>query len=295
MLEMLTAKDIIELLRNHYIAPSKPSPGFFCPELSDPTDKRRADLIWVPTTWQERGQLIGHEVKVSRADVVAELADPTKADAWARYCDRWWLVVSDPALIDGLTIPEHWGVMAPPSKRRRRTMTVLRPAPQLTPADKTLALANVLARLHNTGDDVFTRMQRLERERDTAVRTAERLETVNARLGEQLRGTAARPRETEKITAILDAVTKRTKTGGRHQWLQADPDAVAVAALDYALIRRKTQFLLRRIDERVSQFSRALAPTDVTDIVEGLTGLSRRVQKDLDDADAAADVDTLTR
>ncbi|MGW8431529.1 hypothetical protein ACWGJ9_10600 [Curtobacterium citreum] len=287
MAERLNAKAVIELLRNHYIAPHKPAGGYFCPELPDPADKRRADLIWVPTTWQERGQIIGHEVKVSRADVVAELNDPTKADAWARYCDQWWLVVSDPSLIDGLDIPEHWGVMAPPSGRQRRRMTVLKDAPTLKPAEKTLALANVLARLLNTGDDVFTRMNRLEKERDAAVSNAAHYKDANERLNEQMRGTTARPWEMERLIQVMDEVEKRTKNHThKYRWLHAEPSTVAVAILDMELLKRRTLDLRRQIDARLDAFQRALEPPEVTAIVDGLDALSKRVQRDLDRLDA---------
>jgi len=284
--EKLTSHDVIELLRNQYIAPSKPAGGYFCAELPDPTGKRRADLIWVPTTWQERGQIIGHEVKVSRADVVAELADPTKADAWARYCDRWWLVVSDSALIDGLPIPDNWGVMAPPSGRRRRTMTIVKDAPKLSPADKALAFANVITRLHNAGDDTFSAMQRLERDADVAVRTAENLRRENELLLGRLR-TAEGGRnaaETARVLAIVDAMTALGKKSERYRYSYPDPELIAVGILDYELVRKRTRSLLTVVDDRVRAFERALAPIDVGHILEGLTGLSRRLTKDADDA-----------
>ncbi len=285
MAERVTAKDLLEHLRNFYIAPSRPEPGYFCPELPDPTDKRRADLIWVPTTWQERGQLIGHEIKVSRADVVAELADPTKADAWARYCDRWWLVIPDAALIDGLNIPEHWGVMTPPSGRKRRAMTVVKDAPPLNPADKALALANVINRLHNAGDDVHARIRQLEEQVVVANRRAEVADTELTRVNELLRGTEAGNRwELERVNAILDAIREVSRSRDRSQWSPHEPLVIAAAALDYGLVRQRTQMLLHRVDDRIRTFDRALAPTNVDDITKGLTGLSRRLQKDLDES-----------
>lgn len=60
---------------------------------------------------EERQQLHGHEVKVSRSDWLAELRDPTKADAWKRYCDRWWLVAPRDVVRDDL--PDGWGHIAP--------------------------------------------------------------------------------------------------------------------------------------------------------------------------------------
>ncbi len=139
MTEKRTAKDMLDLLEKHYAPPpSKPAAGRLISEIQAPQSLRRADALWLPITTGQRGQIIGHEIKVSRSDVIAEISDPHKADAWARYCTRWWLVVSDPALVDGLDIPPEWGVMAPPT--RNRFMTILVKAPVLTP-DPTLATA----------------------------------------------------------------------------------------------------------------------------------------------------------
>jgi len=77
----------------------------------------------------ERRQVLhGHEVKVSRSDWLAELRDPTKADAWRRYCDRWWLVAPRDVVRDDL--PVGWGHLAPDSQGRLRVVVQ---APLLTP------------------------------------------------------------------------------------------------------------------------------------------------------------------
>lgn len=106
-----------------------------------PLPARRADAVWVPHN--KDGLIYGYEVKVSRADLVHELADPTKATAWKQYCDYWWLVVPGPGLIEGLEIPGDWGVLGPPSGNRVKAMTVYRKAPKLEPIDKTPALARL--------------------------------------------------------------------------------------------------------------------------------------------------------
>lgn len=53
----------------------------------------------------------GHEVKVSRADWLTELRDPTKAERIKRYCNFWWLVVPDAAIVKPGELPEGWGLM----------------------------------------------------------------------------------------------------------------------------------------------------------------------------------------
>lgn len=71
---------------------------------------RTADFI-AQETWEARGLLLhGHEVKVSRSDWLHELADPTKAGAVKRYCDRWWLVVPNKAIVRD-DLPDDWGLL----------------------------------------------------------------------------------------------------------------------------------------------------------------------------------------
>jgi hypothetical protein len=87
---------------------------------------KRRGVGW---TTEDAFDLHGHEVKVSRSDWLAELRDPTKADAWRRFCDRWWLCVSDRSIVKDGELPEGWGLMvlAGPALR------VVYPAPLLTP------------------------------------------------------------------------------------------------------------------------------------------------------------------
>lgn len=90
---------------------------------------RTADFI-AQDTWEAQGLLLhGHEVKVSRSDWLTELADPTKAEAIKRYCDRWWLVASDKSIVRN-DLPDDWGLLVPGRNGRLR---IARQAPQLNP------------------------------------------------------------------------------------------------------------------------------------------------------------------
>jgi hypothetical protein len=63
--------------------------------------------------WPSRGiELHGHEIKVSRGDWLRELKDVTKSQPIQRYCDRWWLVVGDPDIVQPGELPPTWGLMA---------------------------------------------------------------------------------------------------------------------------------------------------------------------------------------
>lgn len=71
---------------------------------------RYADAVMM-SLWPSRGlELHGVEIKVSRSDWKREAADPKKAEAIARYCDRWWIHTA-PGVVDDLSdLPPAWGL-----------------------------------------------------------------------------------------------------------------------------------------------------------------------------------------
>jgi hypothetical protein len=72
---------------------------------------RTADAL-VVDLWPSSGLKIhGFEVKVSRSDWLTELKDPDKAEAFKPYCDHWWLVVPDAAIVRD-DLPDGWGLLA---------------------------------------------------------------------------------------------------------------------------------------------------------------------------------------
>ena len=74
--------------------------------------RRTADFI-AGDLWQTGGlDLIGHEVKVSRGDWLRELAAPEKAAEFMPYMNRWWVVVSDAAIVRDGELPGDWGLLA---------------------------------------------------------------------------------------------------------------------------------------------------------------------------------------
>jgi len=97
--------------------------------LNQRRDLRTADFI-AQDTWEAPGLLLhGHEVKVSRADWLRELAEPGKAEAIKRFCDRWWLVVPDARIVRD-DLPDGWGLLAFGVNGKLR---IVKRAPRLTP------------------------------------------------------------------------------------------------------------------------------------------------------------------
>lgn len=72
--------------------------------------KRYADAV-IMSLWPSRGlELHGVEIKISRSDWKREAADPSKAEAIARFCDRWY-VHTTPGVVDDLSdLPPAWGL-----------------------------------------------------------------------------------------------------------------------------------------------------------------------------------------
>lgn len=102
---------------------------------------RIADAIAMDL-WPSRGlEIHGHEVKVSRSDWLTELKHPEKCEPVKRYCDRWWLVVSDRSIVKPGELPDGWGLMVVAERRwgsRVEQYTrVVTQAPKLNPTPVT--------------------------------------------------------------------------------------------------------------------------------------------------------------
>lgn len=96
-------------------------------------NNRVADFVAIDK-YSASQALIGHEVKVSRADWLTELRDPTKADPVKRFCTYWYLVVPDASIVHDGELPEGWGLMVKAGERLRIKVR----APKLTPEPMTL-------------------------------------------------------------------------------------------------------------------------------------------------------------
>ncbi len=91
---------------------------------------RRADAAWLDVTDPEHPLVEVHEIKTALGDLQAELRQPEKSAAWMQRAHRFWLTVPDAALVQGVDVPDTWGVLALPSGA---LPCVVRAAPLLTP------------------------------------------------------------------------------------------------------------------------------------------------------------------
>lgn len=142
--------------------------------------------------WPSRGiALHGFELKQSRTDLLKELRDENKANHFLKYCQFWWLVVSDAKLVQGVEVPTTWGILAP----RNNILYQVRAAPKLeAEAWKPEFIAALMRRFHEAHiakDQSAARAHVEERARkmfnervarqDTSELTAAKQEAENAR------------------------------------------------------------------------------------------------------------------
>lgn len=81
-------------------------------------------------TWPSQGYALhGFELKVTRKDLEKELCQHDKAEAVKKYCNRWWLVVTDEEVYSGSEVPEEWGILV----LRHGVLRAEREAPKLEP------------------------------------------------------------------------------------------------------------------------------------------------------------------
>lgn len=106
----------------------------------------------------DRGpKLNGHEVKISRADWLAEIKDPEKAESFARYCDYWWLVIADKMMVREGELPWSWGLMVPYGRSLRVVKQAEKripdPMPRSLQATLTRAVTKTTIRLTRGASD----------------------------------------------------------------------------------------------------------------------------------------------
>lgn len=246
-----TAKDMLDMLRRHYIRDENHPGGIFAPEITAPQSARRADLIWQGITAGTGYELVGHEIKVSRADLIAELDDPTKCDPWMRYCDRWYLVLPSMGLADGLDLPATWGVLTPPSGRRTRSMTVSVEAPKLNPAEQSPALRTLAAWQHWKVVDLHKKVDDARRD----VQRAREMQIEAQRIMAEVA-----PREAQDEANVVQQIVTKLGVlpgGSLGEWLSPiEVDDVVDALRDMAELRRqidRTRETLQHLAEKINE------------------------------------------
>lgn len=194
-------KDLMGRLERHYIRPGQiPAGGVFLPEVgwNAVGGTSRADALYVGFTSASGRLLIGHEVKASRADWLAELNKPGKADGWADQCHAWYLVTVPGVVHDG-ELPFGWGLMQPGRSRTR--MEVVTPA--IVHRDRVPgwdATRSIIARLDTVQGGARERIREEER-----AKVADQIEAAE---GAEGRWRDHFANQTEHVRGLLEQVNK---------------------------------------------------------------------------------------
>lgn len=169
---------------------------------------RYADAI-IMSLWPSRGlEVHGVEIKVSRADWRREAADPTKAEAIARYCDRWYVHTAPGVVPDVSELPPAWGLREY-SGRGWRT---------IREAEKTEAAPitrNFLAAMLRRADGTTRLLEREAEERGRAEIHAER-EKMRADYAKSLDD--AVKRRTSELERNAERLAEFEAAFGRMEW-----------------------------------------------------------------------------
>lgn len=272
----VSARSLVDHLRRHYIKPGADlAGGVFLPEvgLNGITD-RRCDAIYIGFTSASGRLLVGHEIKVSRADWRHELDQPGKADRWADQCHAWYVVAPSTSIVPPNELPAGWGLMVPSARSKNRMDIVVRARIHADREPSWLVTRSIIARLDTLQQQERSRMRLEERDRASEALAASR----------QARAEHADPRAAHD-RAILDELEQllgvrfRLGTGApTSEWnLRIDPnlfgEAVAIARSRQALRDHYSERLdiqaqqLRKTADRLTELHQLVnqpLPTAVT-------------------------------
>lgn len=172
-------RDLLRRLRRHYIKPGAFAGGVLVEECgwNGGNTLSRCDALYVGFTGTSGRRLIGHEVKVSRADWRKELDSPGKADAWADQCHAWYVVAPSVTIVRPEEIPDGWGLFIPSARTSTRMDVMVKATVHQQRQPSWDAVRSLIARLdtlqHGALSDVEMRVKREANE--WAVQRAEQL------------------------------------------------------------------------------------------------------------------------
>lgn len=269
--------DLLQRLERHYIKPGADYPGgIFLPEVTyGGAGGPRADALYVGFTSASGRVLVGHEVKVSRADWRRELDKAGKADTWADECHAWYVVAPSTDIVPAEEVPHGWGLMVINPRTTTRLDIVVKPTvradhtPSWTAARSLLSRVDTLraqiiwdAKQKATADahrDVEARVeQRLQNlvQRDDAGRLRAQLDGIFAALG----------------VRRIEADGRRTSWAGEDWLTLADLEASAAFLRAYRDVASAAEQLRSRFNDPIGRTREHLDALDKA--IESLQALT---------------------
>lgn len=192
---------------------------------------RTADAIAL-SLWPSRGLgMHGFEFKRYRGDWKREKENPAKAEEIARFCDFWWLVVTDARIIDVSEVPDTWGLKAP--NEDGTALVTLKTAVRMEPepwtkgfiaavlrnaSDTMLPVSAVAAQVEQARQDGFNKGKgespdgEAERELKDLRELKQRVEEFERASGLQIRQPWNKPREVgDAVSIVLNSLRSHAR------------------------------------------------------------------------------------
>ena len=262
--------DVIALLAKRY----QPPVWAFLPQLRNGTGyakaARTADAIAM-ALWPSRGlEIVGFEVKVSRADWLRELRDAEKAEEFFAVCDRWYVAAPDD-VVRADEVPPGWGWLAPlPSALSAAASAIAKGAVKVMveatrregkDPDR-LLLAAILRRVQESTVPRDSIQAELEAARKRGQKDAEATAAYSAEKHENLKAKVA---EFEKVSGVKIADYWGGGSVGRavRQVLEHGPEHIRSSIEAH---RRWLEGLLRDCDEQLAEKDPGLAQAALTEV-----------------------------
>lgn len=176
------------------------------------SNNRYADAVLM-SLWPSRGlELHGVEIKVSRSDWRREAADPSKAEAIAAYCDRWWVHTPPGVVADLAELPPAWGLR----EYDGRAWRTVREAAQTDakPMDRTF-LASLLRRADGAERArINEEARRITSDREAALQAAR--DDIEKRVEAEVERRTKRLSDVEKSVREFEEATGLSLSHGRY-------------------------------------------------------------------------------
>lgn len=208
---------------------------------------RSADAVMM-SLWPSRGlELHGVEIKVSRSDWKREAGDPTKAEAIAKYCDRWWVHTSPGIVQDISELPPMWGLREFNGRNWRTIREAHKSEPQ--PINRVF-----LAALLRRSDELMKSLIRDAMESSRAGIDEERArmrEGFDQRLKEEV------ARRTSKTDDVQKQISKFEKAFGR-KVNSFSPNMTAIGKAAAAIVDCDNAFKASSLAKRLREAADAL-------------------------------------
>lgn len=225
----------------------------FVPKVPDGTGMaklRTADGLAM-SLWPSKGlHLHGFEIKVARGDWLKEIQDPSKANAFARFCHYWW-IVAPAGVLKIEELPSDWGWMCPTPSGNLRTKKA--PTFRQTPEVIDYALLAGIFRACLRSSDTEQRVQVAN------AQGYQRGYEAGLKRGEKI-GNSDRLRDEQMETALQRSVKEFEEASGVKidQWNgERIGEAVAIVlksgAMDVRAPLKEMRRTLQRVVDRIDQ------------------------------------------